>query len=50
MKYLKEHKSFIEQINILESRGIIIENKDKMVKFLSNVNYYKFSNCLKFFE
>ena len=42
MKYSKEHKSFKSQIEILRERGIVISNEDKLVNFLSNVNYYKF--------
>ncbi|MBP6408216.1 MAG: Abi family protein [Fusobacteriaceae bacterium] len=50
MKYSKEHKSFKSQIEILRERGIVISNEDKLVNFLSNVNYYKFKNYLKYFE
>lgn len=50
MRYLKEHKTFEEQIQVLKTRGLIISNEDKFKQFLSNVNYYKFSNYLKFFQ
>lgn len=50
MKYVKPHKSFSDQSYILEKRGIVIENRPKIEKFLSNVNYYKLSGYFKFFE
>ncbi len=50
MKYSKEHKSFKTQIEILKERGVIISNEEKLMNFLSNVNYYKFKNYLKHFE
>jgi len=43
---LKQHKSVLEQISHLKQRGIIIDDFDKAVSFLSNVNYYRFSGYL----
>lgn len=50
MKYLKKHKTFEEQIQILKNRGLIIDNQKNFKQFLSNVNYYKLCNYLKFFQ
>lgn len=38
---LKEPKTFDEQINILESRGIIIDNRESAKKVLGVINYYR---------
>lgn len=43
---LKEPKSFDEQIEILQSRGLIIADIDKAKFVLSNLNYYRFSAYL----
>ncbi len=45
-KKLKQHKSILEQISHLKRRGIIIDDLDKAVSFLSSVNYYRFSGYL----
>lgn len=50
MKYSKEHKTFKTQIEILKERGVIISDEEEFSTFLSNVNYYKFKNYLKYFE
>lgn len=39
----KEAKTFAEQLQLLESRGLIIENYDDAIKILTRVNYYKLS-------
>ena len=46
-KKLKDFKSLDEQIDLLEKRGLIIYNKDKAKRFLSNTNYYRFSGYYK---
>lgn len=38
---IKEAKSFKEQIEILKSRNIIIENDDFVINILKRVNYYR---------
>ena len=38
---LKEAKTFDEQLNILEERGVIIDNRESAKKVLSIVNYYR---------
>ena len=40
---IKEAKSFKEQIEILKSRNIIIENDDFAISILKRVNYYRLS-------
>ncbi|MEG1132641.1 MAG: Abi family protein [Romboutsia sp.] len=43
---LKDPKSFDEQIEILQSRGLIITDKENAKFVLSNLNYYRFSAYL----
>lgn len=43
---LKEEKTFDEQIDLLESRGLVIEDREKAKFILGNVNYYRFSAYL----
>lgn len=50
MKYNKPFLSFQDQVNLLKSRNLLIADNKKFENFLSNVNYYKFSGYLKFFE
>lgn len=50
LKYSKPHKTYAEQVKLLESRGVIIDDKEFAEQFLSNVNYYKLSGYFKFFE
>jgi abortive infection bacteriophage resistance protein len=47
LKYMKPHKTYTEQVQLLESRGIIIDDKEFTEQFLSNVNYYKLSGYFK---
>ena len=37
---MKEAKTIEEQLQILEKRGLIIENRDRAIEILRNVNYY----------
>ena len=41
MDFNKPHLNIDEQIELLVQRGLIIENKDKAVEFLSNISYYR---------
>lgn len=41
MKYTKPPLRFEKQIELLESRGLIIPNKDKALHYLSNISYYR---------
>ena len=47
---LKEPTTFEEQVRILESRGVIVKDRDAAVRFLSRVNYYRFSSYLLTFR
>lgn len=38
---LKKPTTFDEQLNILEGRNIIIEDREKALEFISNINYYR---------
>lgn len=46
MTNIKPAKTIDEQIEILESRGIIIKNKEKARFILGNTNYYRFTAYL----
>lgn len=41
IKKLKDPKTFKEQLEILKSRNMIIENEDECLKILSRTNYYR---------
>ena len=41
-QYSKTPKTFDEQINILISRGVIVENREFARQILSEINYYRF--------
>ena len=45
--FMKEFKTIKEQINILKSKGIIINNEKKSYKILLNNNYYNIINGYK---
>lgn len=42
-KYEKEHKTFEEQLELLKSRGLIINNEDYALLKLKHINYYRLS-------
>lgn len=46
MHEVKEFKSFSEQVDILRSRGLIIDSREDAMKKLSNINYYRFTAYL----
>lgn len=50
--YTKEFKSYKEQVELMENRGIKfnIIKKSEAEKILSNINYYKLSGYIKIFE
>lgn len=50
MVEVKEEKTFDEQIDILKSRGLIINDKEDAKFVLSNVNYYRFTAYLLSFK
>ncbi|MCB5024489.1 hypothetical protein [Streptococcus mutans] len=37
---MKQAKTIDEQLNILKSRGLVIENQDYAYGVLQNINYY----------
>lgn len=41
--YLKEHKSFSQQLEILKSRNLIISNEEYLLTKLGHINYYRLS-------
>lgn len=43
MDYNKEPKTFAEQVELLEERGLIIEDKQKAISRLANISYYRLS-------
>ena len=45
-KSLKKHLSIEEQVDVLESRGLTIEDRNEALRFLEHVNYYRFSGYL----
>ncbi|MBN1553611.1 MAG: Abi family protein [Phycisphaerae bacterium] len=47
--YRKPWLSYQDQVSLLQSRGVIIDDVQKAVEFLQHVNYYRFSGyCLAF--
>jgi len=40
MKYTKPPLRFEKQIELLESRGLIVPDKAKALHYLSNISYY----------
>lgn len=47
---MKEAKTIEEQLQILVKRGLIIENRDRAIEILRNVNYYTLTGYLFPFE
>ena len=41
MKFTKPAKTFDEQIDLLISRGMLIENREYAAQQLANINYYR---------
>ncbi len=50
MGNVKQAKTFKEQIKILKSRGMVIDNNEEAELILSNVNYYRFTEYLSQFK
>ena len=42
-KDLKKWKSFEDQLDILESRGLVITNRQAALKYLERLGYYRLS-------
>ena len=50
-EYSKPPLTYQEQIDLLSSRGLIINNREEAERFLTHVNYYRFSAyCIPFEE
>jgi len=43
MKYSKPSLSIENQINLIKSRGLVFEDKNKAARHLSNISYYRLS-------
>ena len=43
MKYQKQPLTFEEQADLIISRGLTVDNRDKLTKILQTVNYYRLS-------
>jgi abortive infection bacteriophage resistance protein len=48
--YQKPWLSFPEQIALLQSRGMVVDDVQAAVEFLQHVNYYRFSGFCVAFE
>lgn len=46
MKYIKTALSFPEQAELLISRGLIVEDRNELETYLSQINYYRLSGYL----
>jgi abortive infection bacteriophage resistance protein len=47
--YTKPPLTYAQQVALLQSRGLVVNNTDDAVKFLQHVNYYRFSAyCIPF--
>lgn len=42
-EFLKPAKTFDEQLDILISRNLIVDNRTRAINILKQVNYYRFS-------
>jgi abortive infection bacteriophage resistance protein len=50
MKFGKPPKTFSEQVQLLQSRGLTVDDVDAAERFLSHTNYYRFAGYLLPFE
>ncbi len=44
-KNVKPFKSYEEQVKLLRTRGLIVDDKDFAIEILSNINYYRLINA-----
>ena len=47
---MKLHKSYTDQVALLKSRGLIIQDESQAAKVLETVNYYRLSGYLHEFK
>ena len=50
MKYKKPSLTFSQQAQLLLDRGLIVNDKDELIKYLKQVNYYRLSGYLYSFK
>ena len=50
MNYIKKPKTIEEQIELLRLRGLIIDDENKLKKYLSHISYYHLSAYFKSFQ
>ncbi|MCK4554461.1 Abi family protein [Candidatus Parcubacteria bacterium] len=50
MNYSKQPKTFNEQIELIKSRGLIIDDEERLKKYLINISYYHLSAYFKSFQ
>lgn len=50
MEYKKSPKTFDEQIELIKSRGLIIDDEDRLRKYLKHISYYHLSAYFKSFQ
>jgi len=50
MEYKKPPKTIDQQIDILKKRGLIIDDEEKLGRYLKNISYYHFSIYFKHFQ
>lgn len=50
MEYIKLPKTIDEQISLLRSRGLVINDQESTAQYLKNISYYHLSSYFKFFQ
>lgn len=50
MKYEKPPMKIIDQINLLKERGLVVQDEEKLARYLKNISYYHFSIYFKHFQ
>jgi abortive infection bacteriophage resistance protein len=50
VKYEKPPKSIAEQIELLKSRGLVIDDEERLAYYLTNISYYHWSIYFKHFQ
>jgi len=50
MNYTKQPLTIDDQINLLQQRGLIVDDKNIVEKYLKNINYYHLSAYFKSFQ
>ena len=50
MEYLKQPKTFDDQVGLIKSRGLLIDDEEKLRKYLKHISYYHLSAYFKSFQ